>query len=156
MLAMMLSCHGDPVPPSVRQDQHVGPHGDDAGDGHSAFLPAGELKRRFFEHLFRDAHKTGRFINPLPDLIVGELHVFRAEGDVFVYGVFKELVFRVLKDQSDTEPDRPQDVLRFIDVAAVYENCSGNRLIRPFKCWIKVDFPDPVCPMIPRNSPFSA
>ena len=26
---------------------------------------------------------------------------------------------------------------------------------RPFRCWIRVDFPEPVWPMMPRNSPYS-
>lgn len=26
-------------------------------------------------------------------------------------------------------------------------------LINPFKCWINVDFPEPVCPIMPTNSP---
>ena len=31
------------------QDEHLGLHGDDAGDGHPALLPAGELKGGFFQ-----------------------------------------------------------------------------------------------------------
>ena len=82
------------------QNQHAGAHGDDAGDGDAALLPAGQLQGGLFKQFLLHAHKAGRLPHPLVDLLLGELHVLRSEGDVLVYRLLKELILRVLEHES--------------------------------------------------------
>ena len=78
------------------QHQHLGLHGDDTGQGHPALLSAGELKGRLFQLVIPDAHKLGALPHAAVQLRPGFSHVGRAEGDILIHGLLKELVLRVL------------------------------------------------------------
>ena len=88
------------------------------------------------------------------DLLAVQSHVLRAEGDVLVHRLLKELVLRVLEHQPHLEAHvrgsswaRPRCPSRRAGCAPAV-GCS-----RPLRCWISVDLPEPVWPMMPRNSP---
>ena len=101
------------------EDEHTGPHGDDARDGDAPLLPARELERGLFKELLRDADKARRLAHALVHLGVGELHVLRPEGDVPVDRLLKELILRVLEHQPDLESHVPRGLLRGEDVLAL-------------------------------------
>ena len=93
------------------QDQDLGLHGDDPGDGHPALLSAGELKGGLFQLVLRQAHQGRRFPDPAVDLVPVQAHVAGTVGNVLVHRFLKQLVLRVLEHQPHLEADVP-DLLR--------------------------------------------
>ena len=81
------------------QDQHLGFHGHDPGDGHPALLPAGKVEGRLLQQFLRKAHHPGRFPYPAVDLLFIKPHVAGTEGDVLIHRFFKQLVLRILEHQ---------------------------------------------------------
>ena len=53
------------------------------------------------------ADKAGGLVDAAVDLGLVQPHVLGAEGDVFVAGLLKELIFRILEHQPRQEPEVP-------------------------------------------------
>ena len=107
------------------QNQHPGAHGNDAGDGYAALLPAGQLQGGLFKQFFLHAHKAGCLPHPLVDLLLGELHVLRPEGDVLIHRLLKELILRVLEHQAHLVLHIPAAELALIDVLPAAADLAG-------------------------------
>ena len=67
----------------------------------------------------------------LVHLLPVQAHIFRTERNVAVNRLFKELVFRVLKHQTDAEADGAQRLLGAVDVLFSEQYTSGDRLQKP-------------------------
>ena len=85
------------------QNEHLGLHGDDPGDGHPALLAAGQLEGGLLQLVVPQAHEVGGLPHPAVDLLLVQAHVPGAEGDVLVDRLLKELVLRVLEHQPHLE-----------------------------------------------------
>ena len=113
------------------EDEHPGAHGDHAGDGNAALLPAGELERRALEERLVHTGKARGLAHARIDLFRGELGVFRAEGDVLIYRLLKELVLGILKDQPDLKAHVARGGLAAVNVLPVEEHGAGRRCEQP-------------------------
>ena len=76
-------------------------------NGGPALLPAGQLegdlsRSSSFSPTKAAARRTRASISSL-----GQAHIFRAEGNILIGGVLKELMFRILEDHPHPEPDVP-------------------------------------------------
>ena len=87
--------------------------------------------------------------------VADRLTFLRAESDILGDGLLKELVLGVWNTRPTAKrvlgrtcPLRP----RSSDRTAGLRPRWGFK--RPLKCWMRVDLPEPVCPMTPRISPF--
>ena len=109
------------------ENEHLGTHGDHARNGDAALLPAGELERRALKERLVDAHKARRLTHARIDLLGGEAGVFRAEGDVPVHRLLKELVLGILKDQPDLKAHVARGLLAAVNVLPVEEHGAGRR-----------------------------
>jgi hypothetical protein len=75
-----------------------------------------------------------------------------AKRNILEDRLFKQLMLRVLEQQSDP-------LAYFTDIRIDRRihpkntDDSGAGRISPFRCWIRVDFPEPLCPTMPSNSP---
>ena len=67
----------------------------------------------------------------LVHLLLVQSHVFRTERNVTVNRLFKELVFRVLEHQTDTEPDGAQRLLGAVDVLFPEQHAPRGGLQKP-------------------------
>ena len=85
------------------QHQHLRLHGEDAGDGGAALLPARQLKRGAVEHGVVKAAEMRRLDDARGDFAFRQAHVARAEADVLAHRLLKQLVFRVLEHHADLE-----------------------------------------------------
>ena len=86
------------------QNQDRGPHGDDTGDGNTPFLTAGQLQRRFLKQFLFHSNERSCLPDPLIDLLFGEFHVGRSEGNILVNSLLKELILGILEYQPHAEP----------------------------------------------------
>lgn len=122
--------------------------------GNSALLPAGQVEGRNLQLLFRQAHKARSLPDPAVDFFLGKAHIGWTEGDVLIDRLFKELILGILEDQPHPEPGGSCKLLIGPDVLG-RPAAPGPEVgfSRPLSCCINVDFPEPVWPMIPRNSP---
>ena len=109
------------------EDEHLGAHGDHAGDGDAALLPAGELERRALEERLVHAGKARGLAHALIDLLRGEPGIFRAEGNVLIHRLLKELVLGILKDEADLKAHVARGGLAAVDVLPVEEHGAGRR-----------------------------
>ena len=109
------------------ENEHLGTHGDHARDGDAALLPAGELERRALKQRLVHAGKACRFTHALIDLLGREAGVFRAEGNVFIHRLLKELVLGILKDEPDLKAHVARGLLAAVDILPVEEHGAGRR-----------------------------
>ena len=109
------------------KDEHPGAHGDHAGDGDAALLPAGELERRALEERGVHAGKARGLAHARIDLLRGEFGVFRAEGDVLIHRLLKELVLGILKDEPDLKAHVARGGLAAVNVLPVEEHGARRR-----------------------------
>ena len=77
--------------------------------------------------------KCCRFPDPLVDLLVGELHIGGAEGDILINGLLKQLILRILEYQSHFKADVMSELFGLIDVGAIQRNRSGCRFQQTVK-----------------------
>jgi hypothetical protein len=110
------------------QDQHIGLHGDDPGNGDPAFLTAGEVEGGLLQQLAVNAHKARGAAHPGVQLVPGDALIFWPEGDVLPAGLLEELVFRVLKHQAHLAPDGVGELLVLPDVLAPEQDLAGAGL----------------------------
>ena len=110
------------------QNEHPGLHGDDPRDGHPPLLAAGELKGGLFQLVVPQSHEAGGLPHPAVHLPLVQPHVFRAEGDVLVDGLLKELVLRVLEHQPHLEPSLTSALGIRPDVLPLEEHLAGGGL----------------------------
>ena len=113
------------------ENEHLGTHGDYARDGDAALLAAGKLERRALKERLVDAHKARRLTHARIDLLGGEAGVFRAEGDVPVHRLLKELVLGVLKDKPDLKAHVARGLLAAVNVLPVEKHGAGRRREQP-------------------------
>ena len=113
------------------KNEHLGTHGDHACDGDAALLTAGELERRALKQRLVHAGKACRFTHARIDLFRGEAGVFRAEGDVPIHRLLKELVLGVLKDKPDLKAHVARGLLAAVDVLPVEKHGAGCRREQP-------------------------
>ena len=106
------------------KDDDLRLHGDDAGNGDAALLSAGQVKGRLVQHIRIHAGKVSRTQNPLPDLVLLQAHVFRAEGDILKDRILKKLIFRVLEYQPHAKPRRTGGQLVLPNALAVQEHVA--------------------------------
>ena len=110
------------------QNEHFRLHGDNAGDGNSALLPAGQVEGRNLQLLFRQAHKARSLPDPTIDFFLGKAHIGWSEGDVLIDRLFKELILGILEDQPHPEPGGSCKLLIGPDVLAVQQHPAGGGL----------------------------
>ena len=94
-------------------------------------MSAGQLEGGFFQHVLPQPNKLGGLAHPAVDLPLVQPHVFRAEGDILIDGLLKELVLRVLKYQSHLEAGLAGALLALPDVPAVETDHAGGGLQEP-------------------------
>ena len=110
------------------EHEHLRTHRDDARDGYAPLLPARELQRGALEQLLIDAGEARGLTHAAVDLLLGELHVRRAEGDVLIHRLLKELVLRILEHEPDLEPYRLAGELILIDILTAAEHRARSGL----------------------------
>ena len=90
------------VKPGCRliQHQYAWAHGNHARNGDAALLPAGKLQRGSFKKLLVHTGEIRRLAHTRVYLILAELHVPRAEGDVLIHRLLKKLILRVLEHEA--------------------------------------------------------
>ena len=114
------------------QDEHLGPHGDDARDGHTPLLAARQRKGRLPGERRVQADKVHGLAHAPLDLGVGQAHVVRAEGDVLGDGLLKELVFRILEHQADGKAGLALALALLVpDRVAGQQDLARGRLQKP-------------------------
>ena len=108
-------------------EQHIGLHGERAGDRDALALAAGELAGIALEQLF-DMHERGRALHLLPDLGLRQLLHPEAEGDVFEHRQMREDGV-VLEHHGDAAGARRQvvDALSADANVAAARVCRGRR-----------------------------
>ena len=109
------------------QNERGGLHRQHSGNGHAALLSAGKLKGRFSEQIFRKADLRASVPHALGDLLFRQSEILRPKGHVFFHGFLKELIFRILKDQSDFAPDFDQALVFFAHVHAADQDMPDFR-----------------------------
>ena len=121
------------------------------------FWPPESSKGDFSSMLLRQAPRTRRLPATRRSTSSGrQAHVLGAEGDVLVDRLLKQLVLRVLEHQPHLEPGLPGQLLALPRCPARPSSTVPEvGFSSPFSCWIRVDFPEPVWPMMPINSPRS-
>ena len=113
------------------QHQHTGVHRHHAGDGHPAFLAAGQLKGAFFQQFIAQPHELRGLLDAAGHLRIVQPHVFGAVGDVPCAGLLKQLVFGVLHHQSHQKAEVPQIFPLRPHIAAIHIDGAGGGLVQP-------------------------
>ena len=113
------------------QNQHIGFHCNHTGDGHTALLPAGEVKRRFFEQFPLEADKARGTVDAAFQFRSGDSLILWTEGNILEAGLLKELILRILEHQSDLAADRMGEFFIFPNIFALKINLSRGRLQKP-------------------------
>ena len=113
------------------EHEHLRLHGHHARNRDAALLPAGKIERGRLEERFIDSGKLCAEADMLVHLPLVQSHVFRTERNVTVNRLFKELVFRVLEHQTDTEPDGAQRLLGAVDVLFSEQHAPRGGLQKP-------------------------
>ena len=135
---MVLLHLGKDIVPSLRvktggglvQHKDAGLHGHHARHRHPALLTAGQLKGAALQKRRVQAHKVCGFVDAAVYLGFVQAHVLGAKGDVFVAGLLKQLVFRVLEHKAGEEAEIP-DLFRVCpQVAAVNVNFAAGGLVQ--------------------------
>ena len=80
------------------------------------------------QQLLAQAHKACGLTDPAVDLLLAQLHVLRAEGNILIDRLLKELILRVLKHQTHMEFCLPDAGLALPDVTAVEQDLAGGGL----------------------------
>ena len=99
-----------------------------AGSRPAVGSSAGQLKRGLLQRFLADADKAGGAADAGVDLVLGQAHVFGAEGDISVDRLFKQLILRVLEHQTDVEADLAGELHVLPDIAAFKQHAAGRRL----------------------------
>ena len=81
---------------------------------------------RRFEREDENTGKACRFTHARIDLLGGEAGVFRAEGNVLIHRLLKELVLGILKDEADLKAHVACGGLAAVDVLPVEEHGAGR------------------------------
>ena len=110
------------------QNQNIRLHRNHARNRSSAFLPAGQIKRRFFQLLIRNADKARRTKHARADLLLGKPHVFGSEGDILKDRLFKKLILRVLEHQTHMEPEPARELRILPDVLSLEQDLPAHGL----------------------------
>lgn len=74
---------------------------------------------------FAKSDKFGGAAHAAVNLRAVESHIFRPERDIFIDGLFKELILRILETKPNPEPCGAQGALVFIDILAAEQNSAG-------------------------------
>ena len=100
------------------QYQQLRLHGKHARNGNAALLPARKLKRALCQHRGVQPAEFGRAQHTAVYFFLRKAHIHRAEGDILIHRLFKQLVFRVLEHKAHHKAEAA-DVLRLLpDVLA--------------------------------------
>lgn len=118
-----------------------------------ALLPAGELERRALEERLVHTGKARGLAHALIDLLRGEPGIFRAEGNVLIHRLLKELVLGILKDEADLKAHVARGGLARWMSSPSKSTVPDVGASRPLRCWMNVLLPEPVWPMMPTNCP---
>ncbi len=98
---------GDPVAVQAGrgfvEDEHLGPHGQDAGDRHPLLLPGTQHVNGTLGQVL-DPHRGEGVFHALARLGFREIEVERAERDVLIDVSGEQLVVGILKDEADGCP----------------------------------------------------
>ena len=110
------------------QNQNIRLHGNHARNSRAALLPAGKIKRRFFQLLLCNADKASRAQHAIADFILGESHILWAKGNISINCLFKQLILRILEYQSHLEADFTRKFCVFPDILTVKQNFPASWL----------------------------
>ena len=109
------------------QDRRL--HGQDAGNGNTAHLAAGQLKGAAFGiFLIIQMNAFHGITNPLINFGSGQSLVFRAESDILRNGLLKKLIFRILENQADPLTQGTTIDMLTVQVLTVNQNLAGGGL----------------------------
>ena len=86
------------------EDDHLGVHGQGAGDGNALLLAAREHMRSALLILLH-AHHLQRLLHALQNFLSGHAEIFRPKGDFLIHHRGHQLVIRVLKDHAGRLPN---------------------------------------------------
>lgn len=121
-----------------------------------ALLPSGQLEGGFVEELLFQPYESRRPPDPRVDFILGQAHIFRAEGNILIGGVLKELMFRILEDHPHPEPDVPDLFWLGPDIPALQQHLAGGGFQQPVQMLHQGGFsPSRWWPMTPTKLPSS-
>jgi len=82
------------------QDQYLGIHRQNTGNGYSSLLSSGQFKRGLRIITFVQSHMFQGFFCPFFTFLRWQILILRSETDVGQYIGLKQLMFRILEDQS--------------------------------------------------------
>ena len=86
------------------EDDHLGVHGQRAGNGNSLLLPAREHMRSALLVLLHAHHFQG-LLHALQNFLPGHAKILRPEGDFLIHHRGDQLIVRVLEDHARRLPD---------------------------------------------------
>ena len=86
------------------QEQDLGVDRKDGGEGDLLLLAAAQIVGRAFGERTEAQHGQG-VVDPLEDLLAGQVEVQRPEGDLVAHAGAEELRVRALKDDADAAPE---------------------------------------------------
>ena len=87
--------------------------------GAVSFYYEGALRESFLRFKF------GGAAHAAVNLRAVESHIFRPERDIFIDGLFKKLILRILETKPNPEPCGAQGALIFVDILAAEQNSAG-------------------------------
>ena len=103
-------------------------HRHDPRDGRPALLTAGKVKGGRFQLVIGNAHQLRGAADPAVHFFLVQAHILRPEGNILIYRLFKELVFRILKHQANPKPGLPGKLFVRPDIPAVQQDLTGGGL----------------------------
>ena len=110
------------------ENQRLGLHGQYTGNGYAAHLTAGKLKRILGSNGFWiQMDHTHCLDNTIMDFIFGEPHVLWPESNIFFHSLFKQLIFRILKNESHPLAQLLSVDLLLMDILSVNKHLAGRR-----------------------------
>ena len=98
------------------QNQHLGIHGQNPGNGHPPFLAAGQLKGGFCVKSLPQSHMLQRLPGPFLTFLLGKSLIFGAKTHIRQHIRLKQLMLRILEYQSHLTSQAPQRIIFFPDI----------------------------------------
>ena len=113
------------------ENKHLGLHRYYPRYRRAALLSAGKVERAAGENIVAEPDKAGGIAYPAVYLRLVESHILRTEGDIAVDRLLKQLIFGILKYESDAEAHIPYLFRLLPYVASAEQHLSFGRSEQP-------------------------